>query len=724
MDAPTLVLPRTAWTLWAVSLSILLIGLAMHVPGGVSGRLSPLSASEVTPGLLGAGTQIAVATLGALIVTRQAQNPIGWILIAVGLLIGLSTAADAYVMFATASLPGANVAAWLSDVANGPPVFGVFIFVFLLFPDGRLPSPRWRPVAWTAAAGLVVVALSDAALPGPLQDYPSIQNPFGILPLGGLLQVTMSVALLAVMLTLAAAAVSLILRFRRSGGEERQQLKWFASATAVAAMLLLSGPIFWLALPSAPAWLWPAAFFLAIAVVLLSIGVAMLKYRLYDIDLLINRTLVYGGLTVGVVGLYILVVGYLGGVLRTGHSLGISLLGTALVAVVFQPLRERLQRAVNQLMYGERDDPYAVISRLGRRLEGTLSPEGVLPTVVETIVQALRLPYAAIALKQGEQYAVAAAVGTPVEAPLSLPLTYQHEAVGRLLLARRSPGEAFNPADRLLLEDLARQAGVAAHAVLLTADLQRSRERLVTAREEERRRLRRDLHDGLGPSLAAQTLKVGSARALYPHDPAAADVLLAELERDLDASLAEVRRLVYNLRPPALDELGLAGAIQESAARYRKRPSNGNHELRIVVDTPDDLPALPAAVEVAAYRIVLEALTNVVRHAHARQCWIRLGMAADGDRLVLEVTITDDGVGLAAERTAGVGHASMRERAAELGGTLVVESYPEGGTAIRAQLPVGPLGPDTSSTNDPHGRWEAAPGLPLVTGVVPTRGSA
>jgi signal transduction histidine kinase len=218
---------------------------------------------------------------------------------------------------------------------------------------------------------------------------------------------------------------------------------------------------------------------------------------------------------------------------------------------------------------------------------------------------------------------------------------------------------------------------LADEALQLSADLQRSRERLVTAREEERRRLRRDLHDGLGPRLAAQTLKVGSARSLYPQDPAAADALLAGLETDIEAALTDIRRLVYDLRPPALDELGLVGAVRETAAQY------GENGLSISLRTPERLPILPAAVEVAAYRIVQEALTNVVRHAHAGSCLIRLSLND-----VLELEITDDGVGLPADRRAGVGLSSMRERAAELGGTCLIEPAPSGGVRVLARLPL------------------------------------
>jgi signal transduction histidine kinase len=290
------------------------------------------------------------------------------------------------------------------------------------------------------------------------------------------------------------------------------------------------------------------------------------------------------------------------------------------------------------------------------------------------------------------------------DSAMRLPLIHQSETVGELILAPRARGESFSPADRRLVEDLARQAGVAVRAVRLTADLrrltgelQRSREQLVTSREEERRRLRRDLHDGLGPTLAALMLKVGSARALFNRDPAAADALLVRLESDIEAVIAEIRRLVYNLRPPTLDDLGLVGALRDLATRYcagrgdeaaaaTSLAASPPQALRISLAAPDPLPPLPAAVEVAAYRIAQEGLTNVARHAHAGTCSIRLGLTAPADALELE--IVDDGVGLPAERQSGVGLLSMHERARELGGMCLVEVRPGGGTRVLARLPL------------------------------------
>jgi signal transduction histidine kinase len=380
----------------------------------------------------------------------------------------------------------------------------------------------------------------------------------------------------------------------------------------------------------------------------------------------------------------VVVVGYLGALFSTGGNVVISLVATGVVAVLFQPLRERLQRAVNRLMYGERDEPYVVLSRLGQRLEAALDPKAVLPTVVETVAQALKIPHAEISLSRDGGFETAAEHGTPYGEPLVLVLTYQNEVVGRLVLSPRAKGEPFTPADLRLLEDLARQAGVAAYAVRLTADLQRSRERLVLAREEERRRLRRDLHDELAPTLAALGLSAATVGELIPTSPKEAASANERLRVAIRATVGDVRRLVYDLRPPALDELGLVEALRERAARY----GTGDEGFRAKVEAPDELPPLPAAVEVAAYRIMQEALMNVSRHARASACSVRLSCAGSPCR-ALEVEVTDDGVGLPASPQGGVGLASMRERAAELGGTCEITTVSPSGTRVFARLPLG-----------------------------------
>jgi signal transduction histidine kinase len=345
-------------------------------------------------------------------------------------------------------------------------------------------------------------------------------------------------------------------------------------------------------------------------------------------------------------------------------------------------------------MYGERNDPYAVLSHLGSRLETSLALETVLPNLIETIKDAFKIPYVAIELRiekpepvDEEVFEIAAFSGSlsslyQQKELQKLPLTHQGEILGRLILAPRAPGESFSPLDWRLLTDLTRQAGAALHAVRLTAALQRSREKLVLAREEERRRLRNDLHDGIGPQLAGLILKIDTVRNRLAHDPLAAD-MLSELATRTRAIVSDVRGVVNDLRPPILDGMGLVAALQEMAASYIEDSAN---RLQIEVNIPDLLPALPAAVEVALYRISQEALANVVQHSGARRCMVWLNMNEAGSQIQLD--ICDDGKGLASEQRKNVGLYSMVVRAVEIGGTCTIDSEAAGGVTVRVRLPV------------------------------------
>ncbi len=544
--------------------------------------------------------------------------------------------------------------------------------VFALFPDGRF-IPRWT--RWL----LIVWILIDIGLV-------FYDAPFGVshwpIPLG----VVAVIGFVGIFLCLLGAQ---IYRYRRvSDPVERQQTRWVVFSLEVSFVGLMRGsqglyalPLLFPALNLFTNLSAPLLFFLNVLLFFplpFAFSLAILRHRLWDIDLIINRTLVYGILTVSVVGLYILIPVSLGRLFQAqGHPV-ISLFATILIAVLFQPLRSRLHRAVNRLMFGERDEPYTVLSRLGQRMEATLAPDTILPTLVETVAQALKLPYVAISFIKDDTLIIAASYGRKeADVSLRLPLLYQAEQIGELLLAARSPGEAFTPADRRLLDDLARQAGVAAHSVRLTADLKHSRERLVTAREEERRRLRRDLHDGLGPQLASQILTLTAVHKLLRQEPDTAEALLAQAMVHAQDAINDIRRLVYALRPRALDDLGLLAAIREQFAQYQ---ASG---ITFTLEAPEPLPPLSAAVEVACYRIVQEAVTNVVRHAKAASCATHLSV---GESLCLE--ITDDGVGLPQPPRASVGLTSMSERATELGGTCVFEQLPAGGTRVNVRLPL------------------------------------
>jgi signal transduction histidine kinase len=415
---------------------------------------------------------------------------------------------------------------------------------------------------------------------------------------------------------------------------------------------------------------------------------------------LLGELAVHVALAGCVVATYVLTVTLAGFVVPPRASFAVSLLAAGVVAVLVQPLRARLRAAVDRLLYGQRDDPYAIVSQLGQRLQATVAPEAALAAVVETVASALRLPFCAIELTAGNRVIASASVGQPVGEMERLALVHRGESVGALVLAPRSRLELLGPADRRLLEVLARQVAVAAHAARLTTDLQTSRERLVIAREEERRRLRRDLHDGLGPLLAAMTLRLDAAANLVPRDGAAADEVLAGLVDDVRQVRLDIRRLVDDLRPPALDDLGLVGAIRDGVARTADvaAPDGGPGPGRpdepgrppgpvVSLDLPEELPDLPAAVEVAAYRIALEAVTNVVRHAAARVCRVRLALVEE-PAPALVLTVEDDGRGLPPDLRAGVGLVSMRERATELGGRCAIEPGPAGGTWVEARLPL------------------------------------
>jgi signal transduction histidine kinase len=558
----------------------------------------------------------------------------------------------------------------------GAASFSLFLY---LFPNGRF-VPRWT--RW--------VALVWIAWQATRHVFPN----WHLNPEPWYLWTTAVVWPVA----LGTAVYAQVYRYRRdSNAAQRQQIKWvvlgIVSALSVFVVTSLAlgafAPVPTSSRSLAAYLIGYALIYAAMLLIPLSIGIAVLRYHLYDIDLVINRTLVYGALTACVVLLYVLVVGGLGALLQVRGSLIFSLIATGLAAVMFQPLRDRLQRGVNRLIYGERDDPYAVLSRLGERLESTLAPDAVLPAVTRTLREALKLPYAEIQLRRKEGFETAAVSGDPGENTLSLPLVYGGETVGRLVVGPRAGDESFGPTELRLLEHLAHQIGASAHAALMTdealrlsADLQRSRERLVEAREEERRRLRRDLHDGLGPQLSSQALTIDAALALMRRAPEAAETLLLELKTDAQDAVTDIRRLVYGLRPPALDDLGLLGALRESAAQY------GAKGLDVRVVAPESLPPLSAAVEVACYRIAQEALTNVARHANANACTFYLAIENSN---VLCVEVRDGGRGMpdpGENMAAGVGLTSMRERATELGGSFVIEALPEGGTSVRARLPL------------------------------------
>ena len=417
-----------AWSLAGLSFALFAATIALYIPARSVEAPSPWGTGGDSGQLISLLPFLAFPVVGALIASRRPKNPIGWICLSIGIFWMLAEVATAYGVYGLVARPGsvpfpAEVGS-LGESLWAPALGLLGTYLILLFPDGRLPSRRWRPVAWLSGAVIVVASAGVALVPEPLHYLGGVPNPFGLYGYPEVAYAMFNVLLLLPPCILASAA-SLIVRFRRSGSEVREQIKWLAYAASLLGLGLLVEVVSALLVApdnfgtggTQPFWLklFQDAVTLSYAGIPVAIGFAVLKYRLYDIEVIINRTLVYGALTASVVALYVLVVGYLGALFRTGGNLLISLVATGLVAVLFAPLRDHLQRGVNRLMYGERDEPYKVLSWLGRRLEGTLAPEAVLPTIVENIARTLRLPYVAIWLADGGRCASGRPTATPRE---------------------------------------------------------------------------------------------------------------------------------------------------------------------------------------------------------------------------------------------------------------------------------------------------------------------
>lgn len=625
---------------------------------------------------------------GALLVHRLPDNPIGWLMLVGGIAQGLVGLGREWAVYATivraGDVPGAAWAAlvgsalWTVSIATLP-------LVLMTFPDGTLPSRRWRRVVQLVVVATVLGSLTQAVTPGPFtEDLPTIVNPIGVQwvgldPLAALVQLVLTGAMVA-------AVLALVVRTRGSAGVLRQQLRWVMSAGALLGLALalellpIRMTFLWLD------WLDPTL----LLVFLASITVSVLRWRLWDIDVIISRSLVYGLLTVVLGGAFVTIVAISGRLRNTPVDYGSSLVAAAVVAVAFAPIRDHLQHRIDRWIYGDRGDPYRALARLGTRLGGDAGPDdSVLHDVVEAVATSLRLARVAIVGLDGATLAVVGADVPGSSTPDTLPLEFRTRPVGALVVTSR-PGSSLGRRERTVLTALAPLVSVVVHAAAVTDALQRSRRAIVTTREEERLRVRRDLHDGLGPALASVRMQLDGASLLVDHDPERAKSVLDHLSDDIRTTIADIRRLVYGLRPPALDELGLHGALRELTDSF-SGPSDSGSDLRVDLVAVDELGTLPAACEVAAFRIVSESLNNVARHATASHCRVAI-VVHEGS--TIDVTIDDDGSGcveINAERSIGIGLRSMIERAAEVGGSLRIGRSPLGGTRVHACLPIASL---------------------------------
>jgi signal transduction histidine kinase len=539
----------------------------------------------------------------------------------------------------------------------------------MIFPDGHTAWPTRRAPGRLASASVCCFVLGTVLSPTPLEArLEGRASPTGLPPEWSAVADLLALGgLLGAAATLTVALIGLRTKWRRADELARQQLIWFA--VAFAAPLPFLGLV---ATPWAQAWM----FALVAIPVPIAVGVAVLQRRLYDIELVVSRSLAYVLLSVVATALYAATIVAVGAFLRRRGEEWLPWVGAGVVAVAFAPLRDVLQRVANRVVYGHWAAPADVLAATGRRLRDASDLSALLDTLVHDLGDTMGLRRVELADRAGRILAQHGEQGGDLD---ELSLTAYGRPVGTLRWARTP----LRQRDRALLAGVGEELGAALHAAGLIDDLRGAQERLVIAREEERKRLRRDLHDGLGPSLAGLTLDVDTLRnRVRALDARETDAQLLSLRTGIQSAVAEVRRVVEGLRPPALDELGLGGALDHLAQRL----TSGT---RVVVDLVVDLEVaglepLPAAAEVAVYRVAQEALTNIVRHSGAQHVWIRLTRGPE--HVVLEVV--DDGHGRTAPRDGGVGLGSMRERAEELGGSVEVVGRAGSGTTIRAAIPL------------------------------------
>lgn len=613
-----------------------------------------LESFVVTNGLMG----VAFGLCGAVIAWHRPANPIGWLFVADGLGHAISAFCApllAVLIDASAPLPVQRLLV-TAFLFSWPWSIGLFLpLALLLFPDGRLLSPRWR---W-AAIGIVATAplFVLEMVSGPVEagagvpdSYLVISSYDDLAPLWTAAEVRNLVAFLL-------AIACLLIRYRRADEAGRRQLLWLLLASIVVIMFITP----WAFVAGTPILV-----LLAIPLVPVAVAVAIVRYQLLDIRLVVSRALTWALLSLVAISAYAALAAILDSLIssRVGRSAAV----TVLIALIIAPVLPRLQQLVDRALYGDRRDPARVASRVGEQLSAGL------PGVVAAIRSALRLPY--VALTCGNT--IVTADGTPPQTVVPLELEYGGTTVGALLIGLRSGESELSSADRDVLALVAVSLAVAVHATRLSAELQSSREKLISAREEERRRLRRDLHDGLGPTLTGVAFTADAAANLVTTDAEKARSLLATLRNDTRAAIADVRRIVDDLRPPALDELGLVEALRQRAEQLSFRADGASITVQV---SADGLPALPAALEVAAYRIGTEALTNVVKHSRATSAVLALRCGTE-----LEIEVTDDGPPNGAWRP-GVGLQAMRERVAELGGQFEAGPSPTGGK-VRASFPL------------------------------------
>jgi signal transduction histidine kinase len=671
------------------------VGTARRVAGGVAAVsvvliagalvLAFLGRQRVSAGLtgwddvFGLVTDLAVPVVGFVLASRRPENRIGWLFLTAGLALALRAFAHHYGLYALVaapgSLPGGRAAMWVSNWIWPVPL-AMLAFVFLLFPTGQLRSPRWRLAAWFAGSAFTLVTAGTLATATRIWSHPFVAS---YRQLGNKAVVAVTYVLLVAALVVSVAA--LVVRFARSKGEERLQLKWFAAA----AVLVLVTFAATLGANSGVANLVGDLAFLCLFV---AVAIAVLKYRLYDIDLVISKAVLYGSLAVFITAVYAALVVGVGTLAGNTRSPLLAALAAAVVAVAFQPARQRAGRLANRVVYGRRATPYQVLSDFAGRIGGTYAAGDVLPQMAHIVAAGTGAENVVVWLRVGEEFRPEASSGVgplpprlPADGPalptlpgsdLNVPIVHQGELLGAIAIAMPKD-EPLRPAGQQLVTDVASQAGLVLANAGLIEDLRASRQRLVTAQDEARRRLERNIHDGAQQDLVALAIKAKLAATTLGDDPARQ--VLSELQADAVGALENLRELARGIYPPLLADLGLAAALGGQADKSA---------LPVTVQA-DGVGRFPQDTEAAVYFCCLEALQNTAKYAHATQARICL-RAANG---TLSFTMSDDGSGYDVRHTPmGSGLRNMADRLAALGGRLEIQSTPGQGTTITGHLPI------------------------------------
>ena len=681
---------------------------ALTVLGVVAGLVLSLASQEpIDQGLLVAFALFPI--VGYLMATRRPDNSLSWIMVGIGVAMGIGGFLNSYGSYAVHGGVGGRTLGLIAVSLDAPmwvPVVGLPVtFLLLLFPDGHLPSPRWRWFARILAVSLVVVYVCIVLTPGKFGDeaeeFANFQNPLGIEWLRPVLEVAI-VSLVMLPMGVICSLVALVQRFRRSSGIERLQLRWLVTAATIVGVLytiaLLIGFTGSWATGDQPGWmtvLQNVAIF-SFGLIPIAIGVSVLRYHLFDIDLVISRALLFGALAVFIAVVYVAVVVGVGALIGSRADPLLSAAAAAIVALAFQPVRSRAQRFADRLVYGQRAAPYEVLSEFSERLGKAYANEDLLPRMTRALADgtgAVRadawirigdelVPEARWPLDAEDLPSMAATeedAGEVSASGMREPIRHQGELLGALSIVKR-PGESLTPTEEKLVRDLAGQAGLVMRNVALTEQLmdhieqlRASRQRLVNAQDEERRKLERNLHDGAQQQLVALSVKLRLAEALAARDPEKTQAMLVDLQTEAGQAIEDLRDLARGIYPPLLADKGLVAALE---AQARKSPIPTSVRTESVVRYRQQ-------VEAAVYFCTLEALNNVAKYSGASSAEVRL-VHSNGD---LTFQVSDDGVGFDPDRTShGTGLRGMADRIEVIGGMLEVRSAPGKGTSVTGRI--------------------------------------